>query len=509
MNKVLLAMVLLSICPKLSAWVSGYTRLFKPDTKTTVDFVYDLHECSSRDSLFPSEEKLGEVLADLNQMVGKIDLIWESRPEGGPAQLQYEREPQFIGIYPLYICENLKNLNFIHGDTCRTSGYAALFNSKFKTSNRAGSTFEQPFPFGFERQSIMRLNAGRAVLDAYRALYSQTVADLTSYFSAYMTGTPVEVDRDFYNNPVFLKIADLELLYHILVSTKQRIIVYCGGWHGPNMTSFLQRNGYVVLQSKERASNTVNANDLDVETRPEELDFLFHDGIEQYKEQLKNHNRSARADSPAAAAAPVSSSEESVRAERKQCSLNLRLMVQVEDPLLLSRTYRMNKKRFLPQVIEKDYNSNGYSIALGAFDICFDKDVAFDAENAAEILGGALEQSTNEVLKARGAPLSMPFLFFGVNGRSVEALYDTSNEFRRTIAQIERNFRASVPVQALIENGLIIAIENQSDKNMPAVRVGLLNERGPINTVVRAALPPYILRASSRVSARRTWREVA
>ena len=70
---------------------------------------------------------------------------------------------------------------------------------------------------------LMIKRAGKAVYDNYVKLYEQTVAELTSCFSdAYRSGSPLNIDRDLMSNDSFSKIADLEMLYHILVSDKKK-----------------------------------------------------------------------------------------------------------------------------------------------------------------------------------------------------------------------------------------------------------------------------------------------
>ena len=83
--------------------------------------------------------------------------------------------------------------------------------------------------------------------DNYVKLYAETVAELTSYFSdAYRSGSLLNFERDFDSNDALHKIADLEMLYHILVSDK-RVIVYCGAFHARNIAVFLVSNSYALL----------------------------------------------------------------------------------------------------------------------------------------------------------------------------------------------------------------------------------------------------------------------
>ena len=97
----------------------------------------------------------------------------------------------------------------------------------------------------------MRENAGQGTLDAYLALYAKTVAGLkSSLCKAYESGFPVYYMQDMFSNPAWYEIADLELLYHILTSTKKRVVVCCGAMHGEKIASFLLHNGYDRLAYK-------------------------------------------------------------------------------------------------------------------------------------------------------------------------------------------------------------------------------------------------------------------
>lgn len=128
---------------------------------------------------------------------------------------------------------------------------------------------------------------------------------------------------------------------------------------------------------------------------------------------------------------------------------------------------------------------------------------------ALEILKGALEDATNRVLHERGPSLSLPFLYFDTCDRVVKAVYDTSDQLKALIDQIERTFRESAAVRALINDEFIVALENHSSKDMPVVCVGSLKERAPAGLgITGSAVPPISLRDPFRASGQMQWREL-
>lgn len=123
---------------------------------------------------------------------------------------------------------------------------------------------------------------------------------------------PFNHERDFWENDSFHAIADLEALCHILVSEKLRIIVYCGYWHGPNLVSFLENNGYTVLSSKMSIRDGA-------ELSPVELNFLY-DGcssrrmVSYTREQLTPPARAAAGPAvPVSAVVPLKAEKNTAR----------------------------------------------------------------------------------------------------------------------------------------------------------------------------------------------------
>jgi hypothetical protein len=314
-KKLLLATLFLSVTPRLGAYICGYWRLFKLETNTTVDIICDSHKTSVKH--FATEAKFHDILTALNERSENIDLVWEYEQGSGERGHSHSESTEFISSYPMHIMENLKNLNFIAADTCRRSGYAGLFlftpGRGRQCTNVAGSTFDEPMPFGAERIELMKSRAGTNVFDSYSALYAQTVRDLKrDYFPTYVNRTPVTI-ADFLYNLAFHAIADLEMLYHTLVSDKQRIIVYCGSVHAARIASFLADNGYILLVSKV----PVEFGEETVERDPAELDFLLRGGVEDFLDRLRRPFR-IRTESSTAAAAAVAETGEAMSSKSQQ-----------------------------------------------------------------------------------------------------------------------------------------------------------------------------------------------
>jgi hypothetical protein len=256
----LFATALLFCSSPVHAYIEGYARLGKLGGETTIDILYDLHESHPQKGMFPSEKKFAAILTTLNKSSKGVDLVWEWD------NIRPPRDHTFISSYPPHIIKNLRNITFISADTCRLSGYAGLFNWKgYRFKNRAGSSLAEPVPFGPKRRRQLLVRAGKSVYDNYVALYSQTVSKLNTYFAC-RRKTRLDYTRDFWENDTYHAIADLEMLYHILVSEKERIIVYCGGWHSYNIATFLIDNGYLTVKASGALS--------EAEVCPHDLEFM-------------------------------------------------------------------------------------------------------------------------------------------------------------------------------------------------------------------------------------------
>ena len=113
--------------------------------------------------------------------------------------------------------------------------------------------------------------AGKTVYDNYVKLYVKRQPNLRVIFLMVIEILLPIREKIFNPMMLFTKIADLEMLYHILVSDKKRIIVYCGAWHADNIAVFLVKNGYVPLKYKLPSPR-------DEELTLAELEFLYGDG---------------------------------------------------------------------------------------------------------------------------------------------------------------------------------------------------------------------------------------
>lgn len=501
-NKFLLGIILL-ICPQLKSEMCGYTRVFEPDTQTTIDILYDLHHSHPKKQLFSSEAKLDQILSTLNECNENVDLVWEYN-ESTNFQLLQQGAMAFISAYPMHIAENFTNLNLIAADRCRRSGYAGLFkwDSPFlRYTNTEGSTFEEPVPFGLERRSQMIERTRKTVYDNYVKLYAQTVAELTSHFSdAYRNSLPIG-ERDIKSTEAFDKIADLEMLYHILVSDKKRIIVYCGAWHADNIAVFLVKNGYVPLKYKPRSPR-------EEEPTLAELEFLYGDGRALWALKKSVPIAPTLSALPTRAAAASASERAVAKPEEKRSLLAARLMADLPDPRALAQVYKSSISK--SSAIKEECSLQSYRMALGTFEIYFDGDATFDRTCVAEILKDALEDVMKHVLKLQGSSLSLPFLYLDSDERNISAVYDTSTQLQQLVTQIERSFRESAAVRAFIAEGRIRAIENKSSTDLPVVCVAELTAgaRAHLDTSASSTVPPFTITKSFKAVAQMQWSEV-
>ena len=89
----------------------GYTRLFEPNTHTTIDILYDHHHNHSKNQLFSSEANLDQILSTLNERNENVDLVWEYSYDAQVFKMLGSAYLPFLGRYPMHIKENLTNLD--------------------------------------------------------------------------------------------------------------------------------------------------------------------------------------------------------------------------------------------------------------------------------------------------------------------------------------------------------------------------------------------------------------
>jgi hypothetical protein len=515
----LLLGIITIVCPELKSEVCGYARFYRPDTQATIDILFDAHIKHPTNQLFPLEAKFDQILSTINESGGEeVDLVWEY-PEDETLIFEAIQKGKraFLAEYPFQIKQNFRNINFIAADSSRQR-----YVGKGGATEGRALDFNEPVPFGDEKRRLMCERAGATVLNNYLALYSQVVEALRqNAFTVAKAGSPYDsgliLDERCYN-----QIGDLEMLYHILVSEKKRIIVYCGAWHAVHIATFLEGNHYSKLQSKRPTGSQMteffakqakpqitDLQGLDVPTLAQ-LEFLYGSGRAMWDwmrregdERASEIQSQVDMQPSAAEALPLSPEHEPFNIEKKRNFLSAQLMVSLPDSLPLVEAYRSVIPSFVGDVLR----GSPYRIALGAFEIYFDKMAIFARKYVVESLKEALEVAMRRVLDERGASLSLPFLHFCVKDGFLEAEYGTSAELCSILAQIEQLFNESEAVKDLTRKGHLAAVRHGQE--MPIVRIAQLPD-GPADTQIDApsAVVPLAIDKSINVEVVMQWHQL-
>ena len=247
--------VILCCSAKVYAYPYGYTRLYRSDTQTIVDIVYDTHVATKKLShydmdvllcddikqgLYASERALLESLERLNQAhPHDVTVVWETSPGASYRDVQLLTYPQRL------IANRLRNIHFVHSDTWRCDYPKSILSLFDGTSLR----------HRVNSQAIID-QSGQHAWEQYCALMDQTTRKVTALYSPLKNSVRNSCRGDstymahFCQNYTFAELADLEMLSHVLASPHHRIIVYAGGFHAINIANFLQASaGYQLVRS--------------------------------------------------------------------------------------------------------------------------------------------------------------------------------------------------------------------------------------------------------------------
>lgn len=272
---VLAYIFILSIKTSSEAYVSGHSKFFRDSTQTTIDLLYDVHvrndsiprtktgEVDIADKnllnyVRPTERRVMSILDRFSSAISEsFDVIWEKGAQQMPSS------SQFIAFAPL-ILEKKAGLNVVRGDHWRDS-FESLFPSSYVPSsfvvyqqyyyvslkNSVGSTFENPFPLPQNRITSIRLNSGSQAGTNFLNQHAQLTQDIKNYYKLWGEKKMSWIDHEshFRSNDLFHRIADVELLSHVLASGKKRIVVYAGGWHCENLKGLLPAYGFREVSS--------------------------------------------------------------------------------------------------------------------------------------------------------------------------------------------------------------------------------------------------------------------
>ncbi len=230
--------------PFTRAYVYGYTRLYRPDTQTTVDLLYDVHikeairfkeladesYAGIKKRLFPSEKRVLEAFERLNRSSSSVAIVWES------SRTLPWRSPYFVNYSDFLVAQRFLHLSFSHADSCRRHFEKACREGR----TVAGCSFANPFPITQAMKSALTAYNGHQVWRAYTALRAQTLSNIQQYgahaFRNHRQAHPIAF-------AAWSALTDLEMLTHILTSPKKHIIAYCGGAHLMTVAAFLKEHG--------------------------------------------------------------------------------------------------------------------------------------------------------------------------------------------------------------------------------------------------------------------------
>jgi hypothetical protein len=232
------------VTPQLNAYVYGYTRLYRPDTQTTVDIVYDVHKktglthdemevgiCDDiKQGLYPTEKVFVESLEKLNrEHPNDTTIIWEHAP-----CLIYSGV--HLLTYPDRLVKNrLRGIKFVSSDTWRLEYPSCIL------SILQGASLERRV----NRNAIIQ-HSGYQVWERYQAHMKEVIDDLVLMHARDYDRIAHSCHNDetyrslFFAKFPYAALADLEMLANILSSHHHHIIVFAGGAHGANIADFLR-----------------------------------------------------------------------------------------------------------------------------------------------------------------------------------------------------------------------------------------------------------------------------
>lgn len=267
----LILILLLSLSSSLAAYVEGYDRFIAPQTGKVIDLLHDAHvpekRLSRRDfkhkscsyiekRLYPSEKRFMQALHVINENApNKCDVVWEQGKHEG-----YEKV--FIANAKRLVDEQLLHIHLIRADFSRDCFEELLLNKRRRVLH---VTFEDPVPLSEAMIMQIKVNAGKDGWDAYKKYHKKTIDRLHDAFGKDHSNGVHFHEEDFYEHRAFDSLADIEMLSHILASSKPHVIVYAGGWHSQHIAKFLKKKlGYDHVASFYSRSDEIQPQVLDL-----------------------------------------------------------------------------------------------------------------------------------------------------------------------------------------------------------------------------------------------------
>ena len=238
------------------AYVHGYTQLYNPTDGTIIDLLHDTHvaqlfatqeqlttlsleEVTKR--LFPTEQLIITTLKHLDLPYTNCVFICEA------STYHSYGNTSFLDNIRRLLTQELIHIPLICADEWRRSprglvdflmhgiSPVELINKKAIIKQSGIIAYHQFENFIEEATDTIR---------AYTAslnLSEAKKADIIEHFSRNpLPANQLEYTKYHITNPTYWKLADIELLSHILSAPQQRIIVYAGGNHCTRIAAFLK-----------------------------------------------------------------------------------------------------------------------------------------------------------------------------------------------------------------------------------------------------------------------------
>ena len=231
MNMIYVALLLVVGSGSVQGYAVGYTRLYNATLKKSVDIVFDAHMWEKdlsdyefrtlpvqeiKKRLYPTERNFLETVERIDSSKNASSTALVSETRGYDVKTNV-----FLAHFIKLFSKRLDAITYVDADKVRHSH----MNSSFKVSKKA-------FPLTSGSIIQMICNAGQSSWRSYYDLYQKTFDKGYSY-------------PDFWD---LAKIADVEMLLHVLALPHSHVIVYCGGWHAGNIAQFLkEKAGYTVV----------------------------------------------------------------------------------------------------------------------------------------------------------------------------------------------------------------------------------------------------------------------
>ncbi len=272
-----LSITLLCSIP-VHGYVEGYDRLYHKDTKVVIDMLHDAHEGQKRLSrrdmthksfsyikkrLYKTEARILDALTLIEQVdPHQVELVWELGKFHSPG------DSAFLAHGHTLVKQQFPKLDFIAGDLSRDAFEDILLikparRPKDLTYSLDGTSIGTPVPLPNIRIKAIEKNYGTNGCQQFKKYFTTITKRATNYYKkGFLSGKRFK-KSDFDRVSPFDALGDAEMLSYILSSEKKHIIVYCGGWHGDNLTEFLvKKMGFKLTHDAFNQGHELKVRDL-------------------------------------------------------------------------------------------------------------------------------------------------------------------------------------------------------------------------------------------------------